>query len=47
MADKFQIIISIFFYIDTLLIFCRYIDDVLMTTNLTKEEILQQLNETM
>ncbi|CAF1528588.1 unnamed protein product [Rotaria sp. Silwood1] len=25
----------------------RYIDDVFMTTNLTKEEFLQQLNETM
>ncbi|CAF3932390.1 unnamed protein product, partial [Rotaria sordida] len=28
-------------------IYGRYIDDVFMTTNLTKEEILQQLNETM
>ncbi|CAF4119816.1 unnamed protein product [Rotaria sordida] len=26
---------------------CRYIDDVFMTTNLSKDEILQQLNETM
>ncbi|CAF1448651.1 unnamed protein product [Rotaria sordida] len=28
-------------------IYGRYIDDVFMTTNLSKEEILQQLNETM
>ncbi|CAF1329253.1 unnamed protein product [Rotaria sp. Silwood1] len=28
-------------------IYGRYIDDVFMTTNLTKEELLQQLNETM
>ena len=47
MDGKFQVIISLFFYTDTLLIFCRYIDDVFMTTNLSKEEILQQLHETM
>ncbi|CAF5088816.1 unnamed protein product, partial [Rotaria sp. Silwood1] len=28
-------------------IYGRYIDDVFMTTNLTKEEILEQLNETI
>ncbi|CAF0820598.1 unnamed protein product [Rotaria sordida] len=46
-AGEFQIIISIFFYTDTLLIFYRYIGNVFMTTNLSKEEILKELEEIM